>query len=322
MRSQLPAGDRLERYRKMSVEAETQGLADAFKGVTTSGSVVSGLFPIRSTGVSTEPVRKAADAFLTSLSADLRAKTVFPVDDPEWRKWMNQHFYLRQGVSFKEMSETQREAAFGPMRASLSAKGLKLTRDIMRLNDTLGELNNNNFEDYGEWLYWITVMGSPSAKEPWGWQLDGHHAIINYFVLGDQVVMTPFFVGSEPVIAHSGKYKGYDDSTGRAKQGAHADQRADGAAAQEGDPELPKPVTTVWRRRSKTTWCLTTPASRVGTLGPQKETTDWTGCRVCTEHGRRAQPRENERGSPASRQYLVRLDRRHRAEECFLLSHP
>jgi hypothetical protein len=41
-------------------------------------------------------------------------------------------------------------------------------------------------------------MGTPSATEPWGWQLDGHHAIVNYFVLGDQVVMTPHFFGSEP----------------------------------------------------------------------------------------------------------------------------
>ena len=38
--------------------------------------------------------------------------------------------------------------------------------------------------------------------------MQGHHAIINYFVLGDQVVMTPLFVGSEPVHATSGKYKG------------------------------------------------------------------------------------------------------------------
>jgi hypothetical protein len=85
---------------------------------------------------------------------------------------------------------------------------LKLTRDIMKLNHTLAELNNNNFEEYGEWLYHLTVMGTPSATEPWGWQLDGHHAIVNYFVLGDQVVMTPLFVGSEPVIATSGKYAG------------------------------------------------------------------------------------------------------------------
>jgi hypothetical protein len=90
----------------------------------------------------------------------------------------------------------------------LSAKGLKLTRDIMRLNHTLAELSNNDFEQYGEWLYHITVMGQPSATEPWGWQLDGHHAVINYFVLGDQVVMTPFFAGSEPVTARSGRFAG------------------------------------------------------------------------------------------------------------------
>jgi hypothetical protein len=150
----------------------------------------------------------AADGFLSSLTEQQRAKTKFPIDDPEWRKWMNQHFYVRQGVGFNEMSEAQRKAAIGLLRASLSAKGLKLTRDIMKLNHTLGELNQNNFDEYGEWRYWITVMGTPYDKEPWGWQLDGHHLIVNYFVLGDQVVMTPLFVGSEPVIAHSGKYKG------------------------------------------------------------------------------------------------------------------
>ncbi len=206
--TQHPAEDRMERFRRMSTDAETKGLAEPFKGITSNGQVQTGLFAIRSTGVSTDAVRKAADVFLAGLTKDQRDKTMFSVDDPEWRKWMNQHFYVRQGVSFKEMSDAQREVAFALLRASLSAKGLKLTRDIMRLNYTLGELNNNNFEEYGEWLYNITVMGQPSVKEPWGWQLDGHHAIINYFVLGDQVVMTPFFAGSEPAIAPSGKYKG------------------------------------------------------------------------------------------------------------------
>jgi hypothetical protein len=206
--SQRAPANRAERVATMSRQAEERGLAEAFRGVTTDGTVRPGLFAIRSTGVSTDPVRKATDAFLKALSPEQRAKTVFPVDDSEWRKWMNQHFYLRQGVSFEEMTGAQRDAAFGLLRAALSAKGLKLTRDIMRLNHTLGELNNNNFEEYGEWLYWITVMGTPSATEPWGWQLDGHHCIVNYFVLGDQVVMTPLFVGSEPVIAHGGKFKG------------------------------------------------------------------------------------------------------------------
>ena len=200
--------DLQERFRRMSDEYEAEGLAEKYTGVTTHGAPAEGLFGIHSTGVSTEPIQRAAEDFLGSLTSEQVAKTVFPVDDPEWRKWMNQHFYIRQGMGFDEMQEVQRNAAFGLLRESLSARGLKLTRDIMKLNHTLGELNGDNFVEYGEWLYWITVMGEPSSTEPWGWQLDGHHAIINYFVLGDQVVMTPFFVGSEPVIAETGKYMG------------------------------------------------------------------------------------------------------------------
>jgi hypothetical protein len=213
--SQGPAGSKdrpspeqtAARFRQMSADYEQKGLAQPFKGITRDGSAESGLFEIRSTGVSTEPVRKAAEALLAGLTPEQRAKSTFPVDDPEWRKWMNQHFYVRQGVSFQEMTGQQRELAFNLLRAALSARGFKQTRDIMRLNETLAELTHD-FDFLGEWRYHITVMGKPSAKEPWGWQLDGHHAIINYFVLGDQVVMTPFFAGSEPVIAEGGKYKG------------------------------------------------------------------------------------------------------------------
>jgi hypothetical protein len=197
-----------EELLRLSLAAEKPGLAQPFKGITANGTLETGLFSVRSTGVSTGPVRAAANALLAALTSGQRARTMFSVDDVEWRKWMNQSFYVRQGVSFLEMSEAQREAAFGLLRASLSAKGLRLTRDIMRLNETLGELAGGNFDEYGEWQYHISVMGQPSATEPWGWQFDGHHAVINYFVLGDQVVMSPFFAGSEPVVATSGKYAG------------------------------------------------------------------------------------------------------------------
>jgi len=197
-----------EVLQRLSTQAETQGLAEPFRGVTANGHVEPGLFHIKATGVSTEPVRRAAEKFLAGLTEAQRGRTLFAVDDPEWRKWMNQSFYVRQGISFLEMTPAQRELGFALLQASLSARGVKQTRDIMRLNDTLAELSGGNFDEYGEWRYHITVMGRPSAIEPWGWQFDGHHAVINYFVLGDQVVMTPFFAGSEPVVATSGKYKG------------------------------------------------------------------------------------------------------------------
>ncbi|MDP4679948.1 MAG: DUF3500 domain-containing protein [Cyclobacteriaceae bacterium] len=199
--------EKLERFKSMSLRNEEKGLAEPFKGITTDGTVQKGIFELEKTGVSTESVRTAALNFLSSLDDDQKEKTTFSLDDNEWRMWMNQHFYIRQGVGFDEMSETQRQAAFNLMSTSLSASGLKLSRDIMKLNHTLGEINNN-FDEYGEWLYYITIMGEPSATEPWGWQMDGHHLIINYFIVADQVVMTPLFVGSEPVIAETGKYKG------------------------------------------------------------------------------------------------------------------
>lgn len=186
---------------------DAAALAQPFRGIVAEGKVEPGLFKIQSTGVSTQPVIDAANAFLSGLSEQQKQRTTFPVDDSEWRKWDNRHFYKRQGVGFDEMDEKQRTLAFGLLQSSLSAKGLKLSQDIMKLNGTLAELANN-FEEYGEWLYWITIMGEPSTTEPWGWQIDGHHLIINYFVLGDQVVMSPVFVGSEPVHATSGKFKG------------------------------------------------------------------------------------------------------------------
>ncbi len=187
--------------------AERNALAEPFRGVTTDGTVQPGLFRIQSTGVSTAPVKAAAEAFLAGLGAEQKRAASFPVEDDEWRKWANVHRYARQGVAFTDMDPRQRDLAIGLLRASLSAKGLQLTRDIMHLNETLAELTQRP-EEYGEYLYWITVMGTPSATEPWGWQLDGHHLVINYFVLGDQVVMTPTFMGSEPVFAAGGKYQG------------------------------------------------------------------------------------------------------------------
>jgi hypothetical protein len=197
-----------EQSRIITAQMEARGLADEFKGITTNGEVQEGLFPITASGVNVAPVRDAAARFIATLNDAQRAATLYPVDDIEWRKWGNQSIYHRQGISLKEMNDNQRTLAWNLLDAALSAKGKTLAQDIMHLNYTLGELLNNNFVEYGDDKYWFTFMGEPSESEPWGFQLDGHHLVINFFALGDQVVMTPVFWGSEPAVANAGKYEG------------------------------------------------------------------------------------------------------------------
>ncbi len=194
-----------ERFAKMEADA----LKEPYVGIFTEKRDSADLFQIRSTGVSTLPIQKAAENFLNGLSPSQLQRTTFDINDEEWRKWCNvdNGIYDRQGVSIKELTEIQKKNAFKLIQESLSAKGLQLSKDIMKTDQTLKELNNGS-SDYDEELYYFTIMGKPSSIEPWGWQLDGHHLVINYFILGDQVVMSPVFMGGEPIITTSGKYKG------------------------------------------------------------------------------------------------------------------
>jgi hypothetical protein len=183
-------------------------LAAPFKGITTDGYVRPGLYALRQTRISAQPIIDAAETFLASLSPEARVTASFDVDSVEWRNWSNIHPYLcRHGVCLDDLHDDQKHAALALVRTSLSAAGYATARDVMKLNEHIREITGREAE-YSEWYYWMSVFGTPSATAPWGWQIDGHHLIVNCFVLGDQLVMTPTFMGSEPVAAAFGKYAG------------------------------------------------------------------------------------------------------------------
>ena len=189
------------------MERAEAAIAEDFKGITTNGQIIPNLYSIERSGKSTESVRRAADSLIASLDSQQQRMALFPIDSSEWRNWSNIHRYPRNGVSLQQMTQQQKQLAFNLLKVSLSAKGFETANNIMILNQVLGELTNKPAE-YGQELYWFSFMGQPSATEPWGWQFEGHHLTINYFVLGDRVVMTPTFMGSEPVRATVGKYAG------------------------------------------------------------------------------------------------------------------
>src|SRR4051812_23809562 len=66
----------LRQYREMGLAA----IAEPFVGLTADGSVVPGLYSRQPTGISTEPIRSAANAFIDSLSSEQRASAMFNLE--------------------------------------------------------------------------------------------------------------------------------------------------------------------------------------------------------------------------------------------------
>ena len=180
-------------------------LAEPFRGITTDGSVPS-RDRVR-TEMETEAIREAATGFLDLLDTSTRSRLSFPFEFNLWRSWFNPHINVyRHGVMLEDLSTPQRDAFLDVLRATLSKRGYAQARDIMRLNDLLAELTDRA-DDYGEWPYFVSFFGTP-ADVSWGFQLDGHHLALNCVVVGDQLVMTPSFMGSEPCAGRAGRFAG------------------------------------------------------------------------------------------------------------------
>ena len=185
-----------------------QTVAEPFVGITNDGTVRPGLFPITSTGVSTRPIVDAGQAFLAALAPAQQATVTFPIDSDNWLRWSNVHIYLmRHGLLLEDLDDRQRTAALDLLRASLSSRGFDDVRTVMRFNEVLADITGSR-DEYGEWAYFLSLFGTPSDDEPWGWQLDGHHLNLHCFVLRDQIVLTPALLGSEPCHVTTGPHAG------------------------------------------------------------------------------------------------------------------
>jgi hypothetical protein len=192
---------------QMLARAEAEAAAP-YSGITLDGTPLGGLFPLQATGASTAAIRAAAQQFLVDLDEAQRGNVAFSLEDPAWQRWSNIHaFVMRHGVLLEGLDSDMRHKALEVMRATFSERGFATARDIMKLNYTIGEITQR-WSEYGEWVYWLSLFGQPSPDQAWGWQIDGHHLNVNCAVIGDQVVLTPMFMGSEPTYADAGKYAG------------------------------------------------------------------------------------------------------------------
>jgi hypothetical protein len=182
--------------------------AEPFRGITTDGRVEPGLFRLEPCGAPARQMADAARALLAGLTAEQRSRACFPVDSPRWRSWQNTELHVEDhGLRLDEISEEVRAAALEVVRSSLSEKGYRTARDVMRLNRFLGDLVGGP-SILGEWAYTLCIFGDPHPREPWGWQLFGHHLALSCLVVEGQMVLTPAFQGAEPAYADAGPFEG------------------------------------------------------------------------------------------------------------------
>lgn len=139
---------------------------------------------------------QAANQFLSALG-DKRSQATFAFDSAErlrWH-WTTPQGFPRNGVPLRGMTQAQRTAALALLRTGVSEAGYKKSLDIMQLQTELGQDPE---------LFFVSVFGTPSGREPWGWRWEGHHLSRQYAISGERVAMTPFFHGTWPTQTRSG----------------------------------------------------------------------------------------------------------------------
>jgi hypothetical protein len=188
--------------------------AASYKGMTLDGEVIQDLFNVRSELAPTEQAIIATNHLIGLLTADQLRVSSFEIFSKQWRNWQNTEIYMEDyGLRLAEVSKPVRDAILEVMRVCLSQKGYQKTRNIMCLNGFLGDLVGGP-DIFGEFTYIFNLFSKPSAIEPWGWQLFGHHLCLNCLILKDQMTITPTFMGGEPCNVDEGPHNGlsiFDD---------------------------------------------------------------------------------------------------------------
>jgi hypothetical protein len=143
-----------------------------------------------------QTMTQATQAFLSALDDGGRAKATYAFEDDErfrWH-WTTPSGFPRHGLPLRDMTDAQKTLAHTLLATSIAGVGYEKAANIMALQRDLG----NDPE-----LYFVTVFGTPGDRV-WGWRWEGHHLSRQFTVVGDEVAMTPLFVGAWPTVSDAG----------------------------------------------------------------------------------------------------------------------
>lgn len=176
----------------------------------------------------------ASQNFLSQLDDSQRNKVLFDFKDTEQRKrWSNLPVgnVPRAGLRMGDLTQQQREAALAVLKTALSSQGYEKVIHIVEADEALrlgsggggkaaggkggeGKAGDDKAKgdkakggkgggkgdaaSFGRDNYFISLLGQPSASEPFMIQFGGHHLGINITFAGEHGTLTPSHTGAQP----------------------------------------------------------------------------------------------------------------------------
>ena len=159
----------------------------------------------------------SANLFIQSLDRVQRSRTLFDFDAPHRQDWhffpgpgfVKSYGYVRNGITYGNMTARQRHLANALLSSGLSTEGLHKTIGVMTLEDIVRVIENDQTGYRDTENYHFSIFGKPSLNGSWGWRVEGHHLSLHYTMHnGDLISSSPIFLGANPHEVPQGVHKG------------------------------------------------------------------------------------------------------------------
>ena len=172
------------------------------RGTFLAAVLCSGFAPAQSSLSVASKIVASANGFLSSLDEGQRSKVLFAFDDAAQRtKWSNLPTTMvpRAGLKMGGLSAPQRKAAMELLAAMLSKRGYEKVLAIVEGDEQLKVASSGRGSPmFGHDLYYISILGKPSVKDPWMLQFGGHHLALNITMVGRDGILTPSHTAAQP----------------------------------------------------------------------------------------------------------------------------
>lgn len=150
--------------------------------------------------------------FLSTLTPELKSRVQYSFDDTERFNW-NFVPIKRNGLTYYDFTDKQRDAAVALLKSSLSEQGFQKAMAIVNLENILKVIEKRapDSRERDPLNYHYTVFGEPVEGKPWAFRFEGHHVALNFTSIGGEIISsTPSFFGSNPGIVKEGESKGIE----------------------------------------------------------------------------------------------------------------